>query len=127
MSMASAGDLSAIVRRHRQERLQRSRALCDSLMSSIDAYVERYDVRGDSRLAQAASDVCDGWLTRGELAPLIAGRKIALVGKPESEHSVCGDIGRYWTIELTAAERKRRYPNRMEDAPAKQGRSRGRR
>ena len=88
-------------------------ALCTEVMSEIDQYVERYDVRGLDRLAEAASDVCDGWVTRREINALVCGRRLSLVGKPRGVDAVCGAPWSYWTVCLSEREIRARYPDRL--------------
>ena len=88
--------------------------LCTRVMQEIDAYIKKYDVRGLAwRIASAASDVCDGWVTRYELQPLLDSRRIRLSGRPYSDSSICGDPSRYWSVELTAREIQRHYADRL--------------
>lgn len=83
------------------------------VMRAIDEYVKRYDLRG-SALRSAAADVCDGWLTRSQLQPLLNARRLRLVGRPDHDDEVCGPPWSYsWTVELTEREKRRRYPDRL--------------
>lgn len=104
---------------------QEGAEICAQVMKEIDAYVERYDIRGEG-IARAASDVCDGWVSRGEIDALICGRRLKLEGKPEGMDSVFGWLGSYWTVSLTKREIERRYPGRLEERKAlvKRGRRR---
>lgn len=97
-------------------------ALCARVMDEIDSYIKRYDVRGP-RLADAASDVCDGWVIRAELQPLLDARRLRLVGRPSHESNICGSPWSYWTVALTQREIDRRWsdrktPNVRGEAPA---------
>jgi hypothetical protein len=102
--------------------LQERKDLCTKVMQEIDAYVERYDIRGEG-IARAASDVCDGWVSRWEIDPLLSGRRLTLEGKPEGFDSVCGNLWNYWTVSLTRREIEKRYPGRLaeRDAPVNKG------
>ena len=86
-------------------------ALCAQAMQAIADYIERYNVRGE-RLDHAASDVCDGWVTRSELQPLFDSRRLCLVGRPDDQSAICGSPWRYWTVALTRREIERRWPDR---------------
>ena len=88
-------------------------ALCTRVMQEIDGYIVRYDVRGQQHLASAASDVCDGWVTRYELQPLLDSRRLRLVGRSREERAICGAPWSDWTVELTVREIQRRHAARM--------------
>ena len=86
-------------------------ALCARVMEAIDSYIKRHDVRGP-RLADAASDVCDGWVIRSELQPLLDARRLRLVGRSSHGSNICGSPWNYWTVALTQREIDRRWPDR---------------
>lgn len=102
----------AIAKRRRTTK-PRIPAACAPMLVAVDAYVRRYEVRGQS-LADAASDVFDGWLIREELEPLIRRRLLAIV------HDGCGPYdggiglcGSGYTVRLTDRAQRSFWPDRV--------------
>lgn len=98
----------------RVRQVEKDRAdLCEQVMQAIDDYIVSHDIRG-LRLDEAACDVCDGWVTRGELQPLLDARRLRMFGRAGDDDAICGaPYDRYWTVGLTVREMQRRYADRM--------------
>jgi len=88
------------------------------ILLAIDDYVRRYNLRG-KRLADAASDVCDGGYTRAELEPLVRRRLLSIDRYCESRGYFPDDelCGRSFTVRLTERAMRRIWPARCTGAP----------
>ena len=64
----------------------------DEAVLALDRYIELHDVRGIDGLKSAASDVCDGWVTRREINALVCGRRLRLLGRARDIDDVCGNL-----------------------------------
>jgi|JI6StandDraft_1071083.scaffolds.fasta_scaffold20072_7 hypothetical protein len=115
--------LSARMRAWMASQKAEEAALCAKVMESIDRYIELHDVRGIDGLKSAASDVCDGWVTRREINALVCGRRLRLLGRARDIDDVCGNLSGDWSVHLHEREIQARYADRL--TVAKRGRKKG--